>query len=372
MSTRFLIGRRESTQGGTKLVGLLLILMLVLFAAGCGQETAEKAGETGEADSTSDAADIPDEYDIAVFIPGVLAGSPTYQMLADGVKKAADEYDSVTVKVVEGGFNQGDWQDKVTELAATGKYELIVSSNPALPEISRRVSESFPNQKFLLFDGYLEGAENIFTFRYNQFEQAFLAGHMAGLATTSSMDGANEDLKVGLIAGQEYPDMNQAILPGFEEGARWVNDDISVDFRVVGNWYDATKAGEMASSMIKSGTDVILTIAGGANQGVLKTAKENGTYVLWFDTNGYEKAPGVVIGSTALRQEKAAYQKTKLAIEERLEFGSAEVVGVEHGWVTFLNEDPLFTAHVPEELQERQTEILNKMESGEISFEMPK
>ncbi len=370
MSTRLFLGRRKSTEGVTKLIGLVIILMLMFFVVACGQETAETSGS--EADSTSAAADIPDEYDVAVFIPGVLAGSPTYQMLADGVKKAVQEYETATVKVVEGGFNQADWQNKVTELAATGKYELIVSSNPALPEISRRVSESFPRQRFLLLDGYLEGVENIYTFRYNQFEQAFLSGHMAGLVTTSSMEGANDDLKVGLIAGQEYPDMNQAILPGFEEGAQWVNEEISVDFRVIGNWYDATKAAEMASSMIKSGVDVILTIAGGANQGVLKTAKDNGTYVLWFDTNGYEKAPGVVIGSTALQQEKAAYQKTKLAIEGKLDFGSAEVVGVENGWVTFLNADPLFTAHVPEELQTRQAEVLNKMESSQISFEMPK
>lgn len=364
MSTRNSLGRRKPSLSVTKLIGLVLLMVLLLFAASCNQKTTEQAGETS--------ADIPNEYDIAVFVPGVLAGSPTYQMMADGVKKAVSEFETATVKIVEGGFNQADWQDKVTELAATEKYELIVSSNPALPEISRRVSESFPNQNFLLFDGYLEGTENIYTFRYNQFEQAFLSGHMAGLVTTSSMEGANDDLRIGLIAGQEYPDMNQAILPGFEEGARWVNEDISVDFRVVGNWYDATKAGEMAGSMIKSGVDVILTIAGGANQGVLKTSKDNGTYVLWFDTNGYEKAAGVVIGSTALRQEKAAYQKTKQAIQGQLDFGSAEVVGVENGWVTFLNEDPLFTANVPEELQVRQSEVLEKMQSGQISFEMPK
>jgi riboflavin transport system substrate-binding protein len=382
MSTRNLLGRRKPNRSVTKLIGLVLLMVFLLFAASCNQKTTEQTGETtgtkaggataSQADSTSAAADIPNEYDIAVFIPGVLAGSPTYQMLADGVKRAVLEYETATVKIVEGGFNQAEWQDKVTELAATEKYELIVSSNPALPEISRRVSESFPNQKFLLFDGYLEGTENIYTFRYNQFEQAFLSGHMAGLVTTSSMEGANDDLRIGLVAGQEYPDMNQAILPGFEKGAQWVNENITVDFRVVGNWYDATKAGEMAGSMIKSGVDVILTIAGGANQGVLKTSQDNGTYVLWFDTNGYDKAAGVVIGSTALRQEKAAYQKTKQAIRGQLDFGSAEVVGVEKGWVTFLNENPLFTSHVPEELQARQTEVLEKMQSGEISFEMPK
>ncbi len=390
MSKKKPMGRRKQKLSVLKLINVFLIIMLVLLSTGCGpQKSAEKeqaeasgsnsaktaeTAETGKQDTAGTTTETtpPAEYDIAVFIPGVLAGSPTYQMLADGVTKAVNEFDTATVKIIEGGFNQAEWQDKVTELAATGTYELIVSSNPALPEISRRVSNSFPKQKFLLFDGYLEGVDSIYTFRYNQYEQGFLAGHMAGLVTTSSMEGANTDLKVGLVAGQEYPDMNQAILPGFEKGAQWVNKDIQVDFRVVGNWYDATKAAEMANSMMKSGVDVILTIAGGANQGVLKTAQEHSTYVLWFDTNGYEKAPGKVIGSTAIRQEKAAYQKTKQAIKGEIRFGEADVVGVEQGWVTFLIDDPLFTSHVPEELITQQADILDKMQKGKVSFEMPK
>jgi len=375
MSTQFLKGRRNHLIGVPKLIVFLLISMVLALAASCSPKEAAQQGDSEAAaektaDSSSSAA--PAEYEIAVFIPGALAGSPTYQMLADGVEKAAQEYEAASVKIVEGGFNQAEWQDKVTQLAATGTYELIVSSNPALPEISRRVSSSFPDQKFLLFDGYLEGEENIYTFRYNQFEQAFLAGHMAGLVTSSSMEGANSDLKIGLLAGQEYPDMNQAILPGLEKGAQWVDEGIEVDFRVLGNWYDATKAAEMADSMIKSGVDIILTIAGGANQGVLKSSKEHGSYVLWFDTSGYEKAPGTVIGSTALRQEKAAYEKTKQAIEGNLQFGQAEVVGVEEGWITFLKDDPHFTSNVPESIQKQQADILKKMQNGEIGFEMPK
>ncbi|MFO7731563.1 MAG: BMP family ABC transporter substrate-binding protein, partial [Spirochaetia bacterium] len=194
MSTQFLKGRRNHVIGVPKLIVFLLVSMVLALAAGCSpkeavQESASEADAETTADSSSAAA--PAEYEIAVFIPGALAGSPTYQMLADGVEQAAQEYEAASVKIVEGGFNQSEWQDKVTQLAATGTYELIVSSNPALPEISRRVSSSFPDQKFLLFDGYLEGEENIYTFRYNQFEQAFLAGHLAGLVTSSSMEGAN-------------------------------------------------------------------------------------------------------------------------------------------------------------------------------------
>lgn len=358
-------GRQHIKRSAWSLILLAVIMALVVSMTGCGKESTESAADQPEASAQ------PESFDIAVFIPGVTAGSPLYQMLADGVSRAADEYDYAAVKVVEGGFNQAEWQDKVTELAATKKYEVIISSNPALPEICSRVGQSFPDQKFVLFDGHMEGNDSIYTFRYNQYEQAFLAGHMAGLVTTGGMPGTNPEAKIGLIAGQEYPDMNRAIGPGFLAGARMVDDKASLDFRVVGNWYDATKAAELAQSMINGGVDVVLPIAGGANQGAIKTAEENGIYLHWFDTNGYALAPGRVIGSTALLQEKAAYEITVKAIEGRIPFGEADVVGVADGWVTFLTDDPRYIDTVPEELRARQAELLDKMKRGEISFEMP-
>ncbi|MFO7850799.1 MAG: BMP family ABC transporter substrate-binding protein, partial [Spirochaetia bacterium] len=151
-------------------------------------------------------------------------------------------------------------------------------------------------------------------------------------------------------------------------GAQEVHQDIELDFRVVGNWYDASKASELAKEMISDGADVILPIAGGANQGVLKAAEENSIYVLWYDTNGYDKSPGTVLGSTAIHQEEAVHEKTKEAIEGELPYGEALIVGVEEGWISFIEDDPHYTEHVPEDIRERQSDIVEKMKSGEISL----
>ncbi|MFW6344685.1 MAG: BMP family ABC transporter substrate-binding protein, partial [Sediminispirochaetaceae bacterium] len=358
----------------------LSVILLSLSLLACSGET-ETAGENAsgeeaesgekgpESNTDAEEAAQKEEFTIAVFIPGALAGSPLYQELADGAEKAAGEYDFAEAKVIEGGFNQGEWLDRITELAASEEYELIVSSNPALPEISAKVAERIPEQKFLLFDGYLEGNESIYTFRYNQREQAFLAGHMAGLVTTSEeLSGSGEELKIGLVAGQEYPDMNDAIKPGYLEGARRVHEEIELDFRVVGNWYDASKAYELAKEMISGGVDVILPIAGGANQGVLKAVEENSIYAIWYDSNGYNKSPGRIMGNTAILQEDAVYEKTKEAIEGSLNYGEGLIVGVEEGWIDFIDDDPLYTEHVPESLRERQSEIVEMMKKGEISL----
>lgn len=330
--------------------------LIITGLIGCNKEESESAKKS---------------YEIAVFVPGVVTGSPTYEMLVNGVQRAAEQHEHASVKVVEGGFNQGEWADGITSLAASGTYDLIVSSNPALPEICARVAEQFPEQHFLLLDGYLKENPAIYTFLYNQMEQAYLIGHMGGLVTTSDMSGANEDLIVGLIAGQEYPIMNRVIRVGFEMGLKRVNPDIRMDFRVIGNWYDATKGAELAARLYDAGVDVILTIAGGANQGVISEAKQRGTYVLWYDSNGYDVAPGIVIGSSALRQEQAAYEKTLQAIAGTLEYGSAEIRGVEDGYVEFITDDPLYIEHVPESLRNKQQELIEEMQSGEFSLKMP-
>jgi simple sugar transport system substrate-binding protein len=300
-------------------------------------------------------------------------------MLAQGVRRAAEEFskendaspqgegetringDGVEVTVIEGGFNQAEWEPRITAMAASGNYDLIVSSNPSLPVIAEAVSAKFPRQRFLLLDGELSGNPMIYTLRYNQREQAYMAGHIAALVAEAA--GSS---RIGLVAGQEYPAMNGVILPGYGEGARAVRAESVVDFRVVGNWFDAGKGAELASDMIRGGAAVILCIAGGANEGVVQAAAEAGAKVIWFDTNGYAIRPGTVVGSAVVRQDKAAYEKTKAFLEGRLPFGSAEVLGVAEGYVDFIEDDPDYIAAVSPEVRERQAVLMGQIRSGAL------
>ena len=104
-------------------------------------------------------------YAIAVFVPGIVKGNPTYELLVEGVQEAKNKLaksgKKVTVKTVEGGTNQGEWQNGLTALALSKKYDLIVSSNPSLPAIAEKVLQSAPQQKFLLLDSYLTGNKQI-------------------------------------------------------------------------------------------------------------------------------------------------------------------------------------------------------------------
>jgi riboflavin transport system substrate-binding protein len=325
------------------MISLSLVMILIMTFVSCAKEQESQP------------------YRIAVFVPGIVSGSPIYEMLVAGAQQAADEHEQAVVQVIEGGSNQGLWEESISTLAASQEHDLIVTSNPAMPAIAAAVSAKFPEQRFAIMDGALEGNEAIYTLRYDQQQQAMLAGHLAGLITASSMSGANDQLKIGLIAGQEYPDMTDLILPGFTAGAQTAHASVTVEFRVVGNWYDAAKGSELARAMIADGVDVILPIAGGANQGVLTAAADAGTYVLWYDTNGYALQKGTVAGSTAIRQDKATYETVVKAIEGTLPFGSAETVGLERGYITFIEDDELYLEIVPQDIRDQQHAFIESM-----------
>ena len=308
---------------------------------------------------------------LAIYVPGVAAGSPLYEQMVSGAQKAAAEFPNLTVKVVEGGFNQAEWPEKVTSLAATGTYDYILTSNPSMPAICADVGKSFPKQKFIVMDGYLAGNTQFYTLMYNQVEQGYFAGYLAGLITRSTMKGATPDLKVGAIVAQEYPALTKEMIPGYQQGFQAVDPKITLDYRIVGNWYDANKGADLANSMMDAGVDVILAIAGGAGQGIIKAAQQRGRYVVYFDSNQYKIAPGTIVGCATLDQERAVYEALKKALQGTLAFGTADVVDAKSGYVDFADKDPLYINNVPADVRARMADLMKKFRGGAMKLPVP-
>lgn len=333
------------------LVISMLILILSLVSLVSMAKPAEEKGKT-----------------IAVFIPGTVAGSPVYEMLVKGAEQAVEKYrkkalEPVSITIIEAGTNQSEWPGKLTALCAEGKYDVILSSNPALPDIIEPLSKQFPKQNFIVLDSYKTGIPTLATVQYNQRQQAYMAGYAAAMATTSSdLTFANSQKKIALIAAQEYPVMNKIIYPGFVEGAKAFDKDITVEFRLVGNWYDAAKGNELARSLFNDGVDVILPIAGGASQGIIAAAKDLGFYISWFDNDGYSKAPGYVLSSAMVLQDKMAEKIVSDYLEQKLVFGEPQFAGMQEGYVDFTAHEPFTNNKIRVEgIEQIYNAIINKV-----------
>ncbi len=309
---------------------------------------------------------------VVVFIPGVVAGSPPYEALVRGAEQAAAAHDRLSIRVFEAGFNQAEWEEQITSLAATGMYDIILTSNPSLPEIFAEVGKRFPNQKFISFDADYPGNDQIVTYLYNQYEQSLYLGYLAGLVSTSDMPNAKPGMKVGFVAGQEYPMMNNLIVPGFLDGAKMVDDRFELDFRVVGNWFDASRARELANSMMDAGVDVFAVIAGGAGQGVIEAARDRGAYVVFHNTNVYAMAPGVIIGCGSMEQEKLTLEVLEAALLGEIEWGTSYVVDAANGYLDFYDQDPGYVNYVPASIRAEFDAFMDDIRKGAVPFVTPK
>jgi len=337
-----------------------IVVGLALAALALLSSCAPKSGSSGAKPSR-----------IAVFIPGVRAGNAIYDTMARGVERAVSEGQGVQVKVFEAGFNQAEWEERLMSLVATGEYDLIVTSNPSMPELCAKVGASYPKERFIVLDGYLPDSPQIHTVAYNQVEQGYLAGYLAGLISTGGMKGSNSAKKVGMVIGQHYPVMDKVIVPGFMKGLQAADPAMALDLRVVGDWFDAAKAQALAKDEIGGGADVILPICGGAAQGVYKASKEAGTYVVAFDDDQFAQAPGVVLGCSVLRQEDLAYSLTKAAIAGKTAWGKAEIVGMKEGYVAFLDSAPEYIAGVPEAIRAKVAGAYADLKAGKLVLDLP-
>jgi len=322
---------------------LFTLAAAVLLLSGCSGKKSEKKS-------------------IAVFVPGIMADSPIYAKLAEGAQKAVedfnadkDEKNKAEIYVMEAGTNQAEWGPKILSLAATQKYEVIISSNPSLPGLVEPISKQFPAQKFILMDAEMSGNDKVFTVGYEQTEEAYLTGYIAGLMSKNH--------KVALVSAQDYPAMNNVLYPNFEKGAKDAVEGTTCDYRVVGNWYDASKGMEIAESLIKAGVDVMLPICGGASQGVIAAAVNNGTYITWFDSNGFSKAPGTIISSAMVLQDKMTYGVTTKYLENSISWGTAEKAGLKEGYIEFLEDDPLYIQTVPEDVRAKMSALVKELQS---------
>jgi basic membrane lipoprotein Med (substrate-binding protein (PBP1-ABC) superfamily) len=217
---------------------------------------------------------------------------------------------------------------------------------------------------------------------YNQYEQALFLGHLAGLVATSTMSHTNAangegPPRIGFIAAQEYPLLSRQIVPGFIDGARLVDPAIELDFRVIGNWYDANKAADLASGMIYAGVDVFTSIAGGAAQGIIRAIQESASsgkrsaYAVFFNTNEYGRAPGLVVGCGIMEQKKLVKEILADALAGKIQWGSSKTVGVNDGYLNFIFDDQGYRDSLPPEIRERFAAFMDDLRAGRIEYTIP-
>ena len=164
--------------------------------------------------------------------------------------------------VVEAVPEGPDAERVLRDLAMSG-HRLIFATSFGYLEPALRVAADFPNVRFAHAGGY-KTAPNLATYDARYYEARYLAGMLAGKASTSGV--------AGYVAGFPVPEVVQGI-NAFALGMREVNPKAQVRVLWLNTWFDPARERDAAQALVNQGADVLTNHSG--SPAVPQTAQAN-------------------------------------------------------------------------------------------------
>lgn len=234
-----------------------------------------------------------------------------------GAKDAAEDLD-VKLDYVE-PREIAEYEGYQRDFAETGEYDIIVCIGFDQAPILDNVAKDYPNQNFAVVDAVATGANNVASLVFNDWEEAFLVGVVAGKMTEANM--------VGIEGGMDIP-LIRRFVQGFRQGALWANlvmDNEDVLVRYVGAWNDPTTGKSLAEEMYNGGADIIYGAAGKSHLGVFQAAEDSpDRWAIGTDVDQAWSAPehaDVILASGLKRVDLAVYDQIEKAVKNNFEPG---------------------------------------------------
>jgi len=216
-----------------------------------------------------------------------------------GLLKAQKDF-NIEIKYVE----PNSWMEDayfLEEYSQNG-FDLIIATSYTAQDAMEDISSKFPNTKYAIVDTRAKEGENIASLVFDESEGSFLVG---AIAAKMSKTG-----KVGFIGALDIPLINR-FKSGYEQGAKYVNPNISVITTYVGGdapFSDPLKGKEHAYSLANQGIDVIYHASGNTGIGILEGVKEKGIYGIGVDCDQDDIVKGQVLTSMLKNVNNAIYK----------------------------------------------------------------
>jgi basic membrane protein A len=210
-------------------------------------------------------------------------------------------------------------QTRLRQLATEG-FNPIVGIGFAYAESLKVVAPEFPNVKFGIVDGVVDGAPNVTGLVFAEQEGSFLAGVIAAYQSKSC--------HIGFIGGVNIP-LIQKFDAGYAQGAKTAAPDIKIENKYLTpagdftGFQDPTKGQVAAQGQIEAGADVLYHAAGASGKGVFSAAKAANAKAIGVDSDQYNQATvadskDVIISSMLKRVDVAVFDFVKAAAKNDL------------------------------------------------------
>lgn len=348
-----------------KIFAMLMALCLLLTAC---------TGTDTDTDTKTD--DEKKDLSILLLINGTLGDKSFFDSAEAGMDLIKEKYPDIKTKTIEMGTDETKYEAILEENLASKNYDIIVAGTWQLKDKLQKMSDNYPNQKFILFDDDANDGdkkyENIYSILYKQNEGGFLAGALAGLVENADgYDFAKKTKKIGLIGGMDNKIIKDFLL-GYEIGAKYIDKDIEVLTSYVGNFTDAIKAKDLANILYKEkDVDIIFNVASIAGLGIIDSAAETEHYVIGVDSDqaallGEPKAK-YILTSILKRVDRSLLRAIdKYKAGEDI-FGTTEHLGVKEDAIGIAEGD-YYEANVGEDVRKKIEDLVEDIKADKISI----
>jgi len=341
-----------------RIMSMLLVLVMVFSLTACGGS--EKPAESSDPASN--------KTKVALVFSGNLGDKSYNDSCYAGALKAQEDFD-IELKTLE-GTEASEWEANFLAVAEEG-YDLIICSSSNFEEYLKEHSASYPDTKFAIIDTTVEG-DNIVSVSFAQNQGSFLAGAAAAMFTKmSDIDGVNDENVIGWVGGMDIPVLHD-FYTGYEQGAKYVDPDITILQSFAGTWNDPLKGKELTLAQYQQGADVVMNVASGTGTGILEAAAEAGKYAIGVDLNQDGDQPGSVLTSMLKRVDSACYLLIESVVNGTFEGGSKQYLTIADNGVSLTDMSVIKEAlgdQFPEEILTDIEALKEKIVSGEIVVE---
>lgn len=335
-------------KGLRKVLALALALTMVMtLTVGCGKKAEDSSDKSSNADK---------KMKVAVILQGAISDMSWNKTAYDGLKKieklGADVSYQENVPV-------SSLADSINTYATEG-YNLIFLSTNGYEDVGAQCAPQYPKTQFILINGKASHGDNLVSLQIADDEQGFLMGAIAALTTKSK--------SVGFIGGEEItPIINGK--KGFEQGVKYVDQNIKVNATLTGNFDNVNQAKETAKAMIDTGVDVVAPMANAAALGVLQAAEESGkSFAIGSSIGQQQNAPKsliIEIGKDTSVAYEAAYKKFVDGTlgKDVIRMGAAD-------GVVFLSDWYEAAKGIPDDVKAKVKTIYDDLAAGKIKINL--
>ncbi|MFW5940509.1 MAG: BMP family protein [Chloroflexota bacterium] len=326
----------------------VMVGVIVLLISACGGSVVEPEGDA-----------VSETISVALLLPGPITDGGWDQLAYEGLEELDGE-DGYEVAYTE-NVAQADIPELTRGYADDG-YDLIIGHGFEFGSSFLEIAPDYPDQWFFAstFQPQDDVPDNLMFVDLAYYDAAYAAGALAAMIS--------EDGTVGFVGGGDNP-TQRGMMNAFIYAAEEVVPGTSGLGVVTGDYNDAAKGREAATTMIGNGADVIWHAADVTGLGAIEGAVADDTTVLGAYSDQLDVAPDhmgsslvmdlgpmiVKLGNDVRNGDFAGGNEWQPSVDEMWHWAAGE-----HG-----DHNPNV---IPDDVWDEYMEIWNDLSAGNIDF----